>query len=152
VCYITGYLLRKLELTGLCDSCRSKLAITHDLDVVDKHMLIHFKTNEDVKKEHSLRKPSIAVTELMVAVEKDYSGLIDSYLHQSNIHQKVVHAIVAKIKLKAEFWYCNTCHYLERMISLYCRVRIFHTVRLINDGIKKVSNRKNRKHLKLSHS
>lgn len=143
--YISGYIVKKL-LKTVCESC-TKIITTTDLDE-QKLQFIRLKNYAMPDNQKGLCIPAACVVNLVSKADKFYCQCIDEILHMNKLRSRLYLGLIKHCHLEN----LPTCCLLgEKIISLYLNIRLYHSIRLANEGFNRTRKCRNRKLLKLSH-
>ena len=147
VAYIGGYIVRKLESKLLCQSCIQLMTIS-PLEATDqKYMLINLKQNPALPVADSLRVPSPALLEELLKAEHAFAECIGKVLHMGKLYQRLLSVLKSKDVLVQDVYkHCNSGDLIRK---LYTTIRLHFYIRLANDYLRNLPNRRNRKLLKV---
>lgn len=139
--YIGGYIVHKIG-KKVCSECKEK--IVSDLDESNpNHAFIVAKSYK------CLLAPSKLLLGTVQLLELKYRKIIKSCIHQQHVKVKLV-AELSKVQ-NLNMLHCKTCHVELLVLHLVINIRLHHSIKEINQGLKDNKTRKNRKTIKFSH-
>ena len=139
--YIGGYIVRKIR-GKICTSCCDK--IVSKVDSEKSKSPVHCN-----KSYNSLLAPSKLLLGTIQLMEIRYRKHIKTCIHQE--HLKIALAVeLSKIENLNQL-HCQSCHLHLLVLHLLINIRLHHTIKEINQGLKDNKDRKNRKTIKFSH-
>jgi hypothetical protein len=138
--YIAGYIVRTVK-GKVCSICCEK--ITGDLD--SNPNLDFLKT----KSYGYLSTPSKLLMGVVQMLELEYRKAITSVIYKVGLKAMLVERL-GKISNR-HMLQCETCHLDILVLHLVVNIRLHHTIREINEGLRANKDRKNRKTIKFLH-
>ena len=139
--YIAGYIMRKVK-GKVCSICCNK--ITGELDPSNPN-LDFLKT----KSYGYLSTPSNLLLGVVQLLELEYRKVITSDIYKVGLKANLVERLGKTRNL--QMLECETCHLDILVLHLVVNIRLHHTIREINEGLRAYKDRNNRKTIKFSH-
>ena len=139
--YIAGYIVHKIK-GKVCSWCTEKLLGIADTnnsshDLIEMKMLWWFNHTSQLL---------LGTVELL---ELEYRNSIESWLHQDHLKATLASKLSKVDNLQR--LQCDACHLGIFVMYLYLNIRLHHTTKEINRGLRESKDRRNRKTLKFSH-
>ena len=125
-----------------CQPCNEKIGAPVD-DDDPNHELIHEKSYG------KLQAPSQSLLGLVQLLELRYRKVITNIISKENVKSHLSHELSKVLQLQQ--FKCDHCHQHLLIVHIMINIRLHHSVREINNGLKDNKSRKNRKTIKCSH-
>ena len=139
--YIVGCIVRKIK-GKVYSSCTEKLLGIADTNN-PSHDLIEKKSYGGLIISSQLLLGTVELLEL------EYRNCIESCLHQDHLKATLASKLSKVDNLQR--LQCDVCHLGVLVMHLYLNIRLHHTIKEINHGLRESKDRRNRKTLKFSH-
>ena len=139
--YIGAYIVRKLS-GRICSPCKDKIIGQVDEDNPNHDFVA-------MKSYGYLTAPSNVLLGIMELLEDKYRTIIDTTIHQQHVKAQLTREL-GKIN-RVHDLNCDTCHLHLLTIQIFINIRLNHSIREINHGLRDNKDRKNRKTLKFAH-
>ena len=138
--YIAGYIVRKVK-GKVCAVCCDK--ITGELDSNPNLDFLKSKTYG------YLSTPSKLLLGVVQLLELEYRKAITSVIYKVGLKATLVERLGKTRNL--QMFECENCHLDILVLHLVVNIRLHHTIREINEGLRANKDRKNRKTIKFLH-
>ena len=139
--YIAGYIVRKI-VGKCCQPCSEKFK-AHAVEENPNHELIQEKSYG------KLQTPSQLLLGLVQLLEIQYRKVIRTIISTENVKAKLALEFSKVAQLQS--FKCDQCHQHLLIVHIMINIRVHHSIREINNGLKDNKSRKNRKTAKCSH-
>ena len=144
--YIAGYIVRKIgkKCCQPCnETCNEKVGAPVD-DDNPNHELIQEKSYG------KLQAPSQSLLGLVQLLELRYRKVITNIISKENVKSHLSHELSKVVQL--QHFKCDHCHPHLLIVHIMINIRLYHSIREINNGLKDNKSRKNRKTIKVQPS
>ena len=139
--YIAGYIVHKIK-GKVCSSCTEKL-----LGIADTNNPSHDLIEK--KSYGGLIIPSQLLLGTVELLELEYRNSIESSLYPDHLKATLASKLSKVDNLQR--LQSDACHLGILVMHLYLNIRLHHTIKEINLGLRESKDRRNRKALKFSH-
>ena len=139
--YIAGYIVHRIK-GKVCSSCTEKLLGIADTKNPSYDLI-------EMKSYGGLTIPSQLLLGTVELLELEYRNSIESCLHQDHLKATLASKLSKVDNLRR--LQCDAFHLGILVMHLYLNIRLHHTIKEINRGLRKSKDRRNHKTLKFSH-